>query len=411
MLVSKANNSKKGVTMKRLAPAVVLGCLAVNAAWAEGDSKPPPYVAVMGSYLLPDSVRQDTKGFGAHLVYGIPLTQSFSIEVNGFGTSLIQARRNTVHGQDASSDGQLGLGADANYHFGSFGADGRVVPFLLAGLGAEWETYHYTQNEFHWGPFIDIGAGVVGKLTRHLSLRGEARYYGIYNSESYSPSVLGDLRVNLGVQYAFFKDPPPPSPPPPPQPCNCEAPPPPPKPKCPPAPAGFKVDENGCVIEQSLVLRSVNFQFDKDQLTPAARDSLKPIASSLVAQPELYVEIGGHTDSVGSDAYNQKLSQERAQSVRSYLIEQGAKADHLTAKGYGESKPIASNSTKEGRAENRRVEFKVLNAPPAVTIIKKGSTEASKAEAAHGEPPIVNNEKTAPEKAAPTARKGAKPKP
>lgn len=74
---------------------------------------------------------------------------------------------------------------------------------------------------------------------------------------------------------------------------------------------------------------------------------------------EWKIEIGGHTDYTGSDAYNQTLSQKRASAVRAYLISQGISAERLTAKGYGEAKPIASNETEEGKAENRRVEFKI----------------------------------------------------
>ena len=73
------------------------------------------------------------------------------------------------------------------------------------------------------------------------------------------------------------------------------------------------------------------------------------------------MEIGGHTDSTGEDAYNMGLSQRRAESVRSYLVSKGVKASRLEAKGYGETKPVASNDTNEGRAKNRRVELKKLD--------------------------------------------------
>jgi outer membrane protein OmpA-like peptidoglycan-associated protein len=72
------------------------------------------------------------------------------------------------------------------------------------------------------------------------------------------------------------------------------------------------------------------------------------------------VEVGGHTDSVGSEAYNQGLSERRADAVRDYLMSKGVKASRLTARGYGESRPVASNDTEEGRAENRRVELVVI---------------------------------------------------
>ena len=72
----------------------------------------------------------------------------------------------------------------------------------------------------------------------------------------------------------------------------------------------------------------------------------------------LMVEVAGHTDSVGAESYNQSLSERRAKAVKSYLVERGIDADRLTVRGYGESEPVADNATKEGRAENRRVELR-----------------------------------------------------
>jgi OOP family OmpA-OmpF porin len=85
---------------------------------------------------------------------------------------------------------------------------------------------------------------------------------------------------------------------------------------------------------------------------------LDQVATSLIERPDVKVEIGGHTDSQGSEAYNLKLSNARADAVMQYLISKGVKADNLTAKGYGETMPIADNATDEGRTKNRRVELK-----------------------------------------------------
>ncbi len=159
--------------------------------------------------------------------------------------------------------------------------------------------------------------------------------------------------------------------------------------KCPNTPHGFKVDANGCIIQQSVILRGVNFVFNKTELTDPAKDTLNEVAAGMVGQPSLSVQIGGHTDSVGSDAYNLKLSQGRASSVRSYLISKGVAAANLEAKGFGESTPIADNKTEEGRAENRRVEFVVLNKPENVKVQTTDSTEQSKSAATAGEPASV----------------------
>ncbi|MGJ8669598.1 MAG: OmpA family protein, partial [Oceanococcus sp.] len=77
--------------------------------------------------------------------------------------------------------------------------------------------------------------------------------------------------------------------------------------------------------------------------------------------PEMMVEVAGHTDSVGSDAYNQQLSQKRSESVRQYLTDKGISADRMSAVGYGESEPVDTNDTKEGRERNRRTELRIKN--------------------------------------------------
>jgi OOP family OmpA-OmpF porin len=344
----------------------------------------------MGSYVAPDSVRLPTNGVGAHLLVGIPLDRSWSVELNAFETSLLKANKTTNNATLSSTDGQIGFGADMRYAFLNHSA---FTPYVLGGVGADWETYYYTKNEYHWGPYVDVGAGVLAKLTSHLSARLEARYYGIYNGESYTPHGLGDTRINLGLQYAFFRDPPPPAPPP--AVCMCPNPPPPPpppapvaklQPKCPPAPEGFKVDADGCIADQTIVLRGVNFQYNRHTLTPAAHETLRTIADALKAQPGLHAEVIGYTDSIGTDQYNLALSKNRAETVRGHLIEEGAKPSQLVAKGMGKANPVASNKTAAGRAANRRVEFKILNAPKEVKVIEKDPTESSKTEAEHGEP-------------------------
>jgi outer membrane protein OmpA-like peptidoglycan-associated protein len=105
------------------------------------------------------------------------------------------------------------------------------------------------------------------------------------------------------------------------------------------------------------VLEGVNFDNDKATLRPDAVGILERAAIALKEWGDVKVEIGGHTDAVASDDYNQGLSERRANAVRDFLISRGIAADRLTAKGYGESQPIADNGTDEGRAQNRRVEL------------------------------------------------------
>lgn len=103
------------------------------------------------------------------------------------------------------------------------------------------------------------------------------------------------------------------------------------------------------------------FEFDQSDILDGSERTLDAVATVLQRSPELRVEIGGHTDSIGSEAYNEGLSERRATSVRDYLVQNhGIDADRLKAVGYGESRPIFSNETPTGRTLNRRVEFEVL---------------------------------------------------
>ncbi len=123
--------------------------------------------------------------------------------------------------------------------------------------------------------------------------------------------------------------------------------------KCPNTPAGLKVDKNGCPIEITLRL---NFDTNKAVIKPEYAQKLQKYAKYLIKMQEQYkIEVKGYTDSTGSKKYNQKLSQRRAEAVVARLVQLGVKPSDIVAKGYGESDPIASNATKEGRYQNRRV--------------------------------------------------------
>jgi OmpA-OmpF porin, OOP family len=115
-------------------------------------------------------------------------------------------------------------------------------------------------------------------------------------------------------------------------------------------------------LEEGQVGKLTNLFFDtgKADLRPESGPELDRIALTYTENPKLVLEIGGHTDNVGSDEANRKLSQDRADAVREYLISKGIEPDRVQTKGYGEANPIASNDTDEGRQANRRVEFKIL---------------------------------------------------
>ena len=143
---------------------------------------------------------------------------------------------------------------------------------------------------------------------------------------------------------------------------------------CANTPAGVKVDAKGCPMEitkteteflDSGMIRSstVRFETSKADLTADSFAELNEIGNILVQWPDLKIEIGGHSDSSGNDVKNQQLSEARARAVLGYLLKKFPQisAAQYTIVGYGEANPVADNATAAGRAENRRVEFKVLN--------------------------------------------------
>ena len=131
--------------------------------------------------------------------------------------------------------------------------------------------------------------------------------------------------------------------------------------KCPNTRPGAVVDLDGCEVEAVISLEGVHFDFDKATLRPEAIVILDKAVGLLKSQASVVVEVAGHTDSVGSEEYNQALSERRAIAVKDYLESQGITATRLSARGYGEAQPVASNDTDEGRAQNRRVELIVLS--------------------------------------------------
>ncbi len=113
--------------------------------------------------------------------------------------------------------------------------------------------------------------------------------------------------------------------------------------------------------EEKIILRGINFATGSAVIPPSEYPVLDQVVQVLKVNENVRVEIGGHTDSVGSETYNQGLSERRAQSVRNYLIQRGISASRLEARGYGEYQPVAPNTTREGRSQNRRIEFTVLS--------------------------------------------------
>ena len=122
--------------------------------------------------------------------------------------------------------------------------------------------------------------------------------------------------------------------------------------QCPNTPKGAEVDERGC-----WVLRNVNFDFDKADIKSEYFTDLDKVVRVLQNNPDVKIQVEGHTDYVGSEAYNQDLSERRAASVKQYFVSKGIDSARVTTKGYGKTRPMAVNDTADGRAKNRRIEL------------------------------------------------------
>lgn len=204
--------------------------------------------------------------------------------------------------------------------------------------------------------FSILGATLIsaGTISAHAA---EAPYYNPSNAASQTGKTVGhELFRTIGCPGKQLLD----------APCKVPAPAPEPEkvaaaePVAAPAPAPAYVAPAPApepAAPQKLVLVGVNFDFDKATLRQEDVSDLDKNVEALKAWGDVNIEVAGHTDSKGSDAYNMKLSQQRAEAVRNFLISRGVAADRLTAKGYGESQPVADNATEEGRFQNRRVEL------------------------------------------------------
>ncbi|MGQ0700343.1 MAG: OmpA family protein [Panacagrimonas sp.] len=371
------------------------------------------YISPMGSHTWEDKNRDIDDGYGGVLAVGKQISPFFSVELSGLYSKFSGGR-----------DGSLELLG--------YGLTGLFFPFAGGGAQNLQNFYglvgaHYGQGESHpttEQPVLGVAQhgeqdydtvlgdaglgflfGPIGFLNQG-ALRLEARYRMDFHDEPElgvgGEDGFGDAVLNLGLLIPIGSQPQPPPPPAPPVEVvpveppadsdgdgvtdNLD--------QCPGTPAGTPVNEvgcplpppcktpepgqpvtlEGCAAGDTIVLRGVNFEFDKARLTTNARSILDTVNDALNKAPSVKVEIGGHTDAKGSDEYNQKLSERRAKSVVEYLGTKGIAADRMTSVGYGEAMPVADNETDEGRELNRRVELKVTEgstiiapagAPPA----------------------------------------------
>lgn len=359
----------KHVYRKVVMPLVLVGLYSPGV-MAAGTELTDYYFAGGGFYQFSDSERdaEDLNG-GWKLSPGMRLKDNWWLEAQLTNTTL---ERGDGMGTDFY---QWNVGANLQYAFGN---RHELTPYVFVGLGASYNDVIPDDND-DWAGYATAGVGIVKQLWDFELLRWRAEASVI--QDDYQDGYL-DARIGIGLEFALQRERPAREPEvivrevevirevvkevpvtvvaPAPEPGNPdldgdgvinE------KDKCPDTPRGAKVDGDGCVVEQTLTLRDVTFEFNSSRLTMNGRRLLDSLVAFLRTEQTVSAVIEGHTDSKGTDAYNLKLSKARAESVRTHLVQQGIAPERLKAEGYGESRPIATNDTDEGREANRRVEF------------------------------------------------------
>lgn len=318
------------------------------------------FVSGGATYIDSDTSRADDDDVTGYLGLGYWLGEKFSLEgeYSEYSFDLVD----NLGEVDIS-----GFNVNGKYYFkGGY----ETSPYLGLGFGLMDSEGPFGGDE---DAIVDAIAGVQWVLGKRLGLRSELRYRFDSDDDTLPQSDrYEDWLLNIGLTYAFGDrvKPQPPAPAPVvPEPCPdedddgvCDD-----RDRCPGTPYGRPVDRFGCEPEPPpqpeeilVTLEGVNFEFDKATLRPEAIATLNDGLAKLRRYGEIRVAIEGHTDSVGNDEYNLKLSERRAKAVYDWFLDQGISPARMRWEGFGENRPIATNDTREGRAQNRRVELRVI---------------------------------------------------
>lgn len=300
---------------------------------AEGDKWE---ISAMAAYVEPDDKRWDSD-YGIGLRFGAlyHLNQRWGFEIAVHGNAL---RR-----ESSGDHWQYGANPEVLFFFTKKG----WRPYATAGVGLGY--IDTTLNDRDISAYWSGGLGLISPtFLGNVRLRADARYHHEFADDGTGREPYGDMRFHLGVMMPIGRT---------------------------------KVEEKVQVItevreviverevvvekppevKKSEVLRGVNFEISSANLTANARTVLREVADRLKFHSHIRVEIAGHTDSTGSAELNERLSLERAESVKNFLVQEGIEAERLTTAGYGPSQPVASNNTAQGREENRRIEMRRLD--------------------------------------------------
>jgi len=362
--------------------ALTLAAFAAPVLAVNNDGTSGNYVVGSGVYEISDNARKSDNGLGGQLTFGVPLQlENGAIEISYYDVG----RERSLDGRD---DYQTALMVNYVHDFGAFGL---FKPFVTAGLGGVQEDV-LGEKHTHFG--INAGVGTLISLPWYgLAVRAEANAIGQDNNDRSGPAnkdVLVDYRVLLGLQVplmwagaAMASDVPGPA-----EACelaivdpltgrrDCAAdsdhdgvgdgid-------QCPATAPGTAVNDVGCtvVVAPPPVAvsepESVYFGTDVAIIDEASKVKLDAAAAYLASEPNARIEISGHADNRGTEAYNIVLASQRAEAVRQYLLSKGVESGRMSTIAYGEFKPLATNKSEQGRSLNRTAQFRILKNDPA----------------------------------------------
>lgn len=359
---------------RRVTLAIVMAMSALPAAAMHeappdaGATPPVRHIAFGGLFESPDSTRGVDSGLGTNYGYGRSWGTSRAWELRVFGGT----RETDRSGQ--TDFYHYGFGGDVFQYFGST-AGGH--PFALIGLGAILNDVDPDDEDGVSG-YANAGLGWRFAPLQGWGLRPRLELRATYDSFDAGNGagqldVLAGLTLEIGAEreklviqeklvevekiVEVVKEVPVPAAAPVDRdadgiPDLAD--------QCPDTVAGAKVEPDGCVRKAQVVaLPNIEFAYEKADLTEAGRETLGQVVRFMNDQPEIHLDVWGHTDWKGAELYNLRLSQKRAASVVKFLIEQGIAGPRLKSAGFGETRPLADNETEEGRERNRRVELNI----------------------------------------------------
>ncbi len=321
-------------------PAVVALCASSLAFAGDGNVAPKGfYLGIKGG--VNDSEIDDgdalkseqTQTFGLEAGYNWMLGNGVVLGVDGFADfNGSECHAFKTHPTDEFCYGSNVVGADAKIGY----AAGAFMPYAKIGVN---HIMGNDDSDGHSGTGAHYGVGAEYRIHPSATV-GLEWTYGQAEDEG---SDLSNSNVTLGLNYYLDQ----PEAQPEPTPVVAPA----------PAPAPSPVME-ALTSQRPVTLPGTNFDFDSAKLRPSASTTLDEVVKFTREFPKAKLLISGHTDNIGTDAYNQRLSEARAASVKSYLVANGVEPDRVTTEGFSFHRPVASNATAAGRQENRRVEIR-----------------------------------------------------